>query len=296
MPRTKRNKLVSLTKTPKRNTRSAKGELIDQIQQTAEKYPTCCVFLLTNQRTSYLQEVRSLWKENSRIFVGKNRVIAKAIGQDEQSEVKPGLSGIGKQLQGPVGVLFTTSSPEEVQEWFEDYSRDDFARAGNVATKDVILEQGPVQLALDPPENLPHSLEPQLRALGMPTELRRGVPTLIERFSVCKQGEKITSEKAQILKHLLIKDSKFRLIPFAYWTEADGEVKEFALKSAEDSALVQQHKRAEAKGNGQVKRARKADQAMEESEHEDVDLDAEDDEDEDLIEARDKAMMMPAGV
>lgn len=295
MPRTKRNKLVSLTKTPKRNTRSAKGELIDQIQQTAEKYPTCCVFLLTNQRTTYLQEVRSLWKENSRIFVGKNRLIAKAIGLDEQNEIRKGLNRIGKQLQGPVGVLFTTSSPNEIQEWFEDYSRDDFARAGNVATKDVILEQGPVQLALDPPETLPHSLEPQLRALGMPTELRRGVPTLIERFTVCKQGERLTSEKAQILKHLLIKDSKYRLIPFAYWTEADGEVKEFALRSAEDSALVQQYKRSEAKGNGQVKRTRKADQAMEEDEDEDDDLDAEDEEDEDLIEARDRAMMMPVG-
>ena len=130
----------------------------------------------------------------------------------------------------------------------------------------------------------------------MPTELRRGVPTLVERFVVCKQGERITSEKAQILKHLLIKDSKFRLIPFAYWTEADGEVQEFALKSAEDSALVQQHKRSEAKNSGQVKRARKPEQAMEQDEDEDVDLDAEDDEDEDLIEARDKAMMMPVGV
>lgn len=96
MPRTKRNKLVSLTKTPKRNTRDAKAGHMDAIQRAAAEYPTCVVFLMTNQRTSYLQEVRSLWKENSQLFVGKNRVVAKALGVDQQSEVRTGLSGISK--------------------------------------------------------------------------------------------------------------------------------------------------------------------------------------------------------
>lgn len=100
-----------------------------------------------------------------------------------------------QRLEGPVGLLFTTSTPDEVQEWFDDYSRDDFARAGGVATSDVILQQGPIMLSIDPPEPLPHSLEPQLRKLGMPSELRRGVPTLVEPFVVCKKGERLTSEK-----------------------------------------------------------------------------------------------------
>jgi mRNA turnover protein 4 len=92
-------------------------------------------------------------------------------------------------------------------------------------------------MSLDPPENLPHSLEPQLRGLGMPTELKRGVPTLTERFVVTKKGEKLTAEKAQILKHLLIKDAKFRLIPMSYWTEESKETKAFPL-SIEDDKVV----------------------------------------------------------
>lgn len=46
-----------------------------------------------------------------------------------------------------------------------------------------------------PPEPLAHSLEPQLRALGMPTELRRGVPTLLREFRVCKKGEQLSAQQ-----------------------------------------------------------------------------------------------------
>jgi mRNA turnover protein 4 len=142
MPRTRRNKVISLTKTPKRNTRDSKSAHIDSVQEAASKYPTIVVFYVANLRNTHLQEVRSLWKENSKVIFGKNKVVAKALGHDVESEVKEGLSGISKKLQGPVGILFTESEPQEVLEWFADYAREDFARAGNVATRDIILEKG----------------------------------------------------------------------------------------------------------------------------------------------------------
>ena len=47
----------------------------------------------------------------------------------------------------------------------------DYARAGNKATFTVNLDPGPL-------EQFPHSMEPQLRQLGLPTALKkgRGVP------------------------------------------------------------------------------------------------------------------------
>jgi mRNA turnover protein 4 len=149
MPRAKRNKVISLTKTPKRNTRNAKSAHIDAVQEAAQKYPTIVVFYVANLRNTHLQEVRSLWKENSKVIFGKNKVVAKALGHDPESEVKEGVSGISKKLQGPVGVLFTDSQPTEVLEWFADYAREDFARAGNIATRDVILEAGECQYRSD---------------------------------------------------------------------------------------------------------------------------------------------------
>jgi len=45
-------------------------------------------------------------------------------------------------------------------------------------------------------------MEPQLRALGMPTALKKGVIHLIKDYSVCKKGDKLSSEQARILKLL----------------------------------------------------------------------------------------------
>ncbi len=53
--------------------------------------------------------------------------------------------------------------------YFNSFKEVDYARAGNVATMAVTLDEGPL-------EQFPHSMEPQLRQLGLPTALKKGKP------------------------------------------------------------------------------------------------------------------------
>lgn len=76
--------------------------------------------------------------------------------------------------------------------WFEDYSESDFARCGNIATYTVTLPAGPLP-------QFPHSIEPHLRQLGMPTSLQKGVVTLLSEFTVCKADQALKPEQARIL-------------------------------------------------------------------------------------------------
>lgn len=71
--------------------------------------------------------------------------------------------------------------------YFEKFSIEDYARSGNVATQEVVLEEGAL------PE-FSHAIEPQLRQLGLPTALKKGnavefVITIhcTDRTSTCKQ-------------------------------------------------------------------------------------------------------------
>lgn len=48
----------------------------------------------------------------------------------------------------------------------------------------------------------PHSMEPQLRALGLHTTLIRGVPSLNTAHHLCKPADVLTSEQCRILKLL----------------------------------------------------------------------------------------------
>lgn len=100
-------------------------------------------------------------------------------------------------------------------DWFDTYSEDDYARAGFVATDSVVLPEGPL-------ENFPHSIEPHLRQLGLPTSLQRGVVTLIKEHEVCKKGQTLTPEQARILKLLGKMMATFKMTVKCHWSKEGG--------------------------------------------------------------------------
>lgn len=72
----------------------------------------------------------------------------------------------------------------------------EYARAGFIAPYSIELPEGPLS-------EFQYSMEPQLRQLGMPTALQKGVITLIKPYKVCQKGDVLTSEQAQILVSIL---------------------------------------------------------------------------------------------
>lgn len=48
----------------------------------------------------------------------------------------------GQRIKGQTGLFFTSYAPDKTEEWFEDFQAPDFARAGNVADRDVVLPVG----------------------------------------------------------------------------------------------------------------------------------------------------------
>ncbi|KAL7004268.1 mRNA turnover and ribosome assembly protein [Cystobasidiomycetes sp. EMM_F5] len=208
MPRSKRQTVVALTKTEKK-TKEAKGNLLDKVKQHADEFKYIWVFHIENMRTKCLQEVRDHWK-GSKIMLGRNAVMRKALGATVEEEHKPGCSVIANQLEGDVGLLFTSETPQVVLEWFESYKVPDYARAGNLATEDFVLPEGAVQID---GENAPHSLEPQLRKLGLPTRLLKGIPTLSGEHRVCKEGQKLSPDQAHLLKLFHRQMATFQIVP-----------------------------------------------------------------------------------
>ena len=54
-----------------------------------------------------------------------------------------------------------------------------FCRTGGKAVETVILPEGPLP-------DFSHAIEPQLRQLGLPSALKKGVVTLLQEHTVCK--------------------------------------------------------------------------------------------------------------
>ncbi|TRY91806.1 hypothetical protein DNTS_012063 [Danionella cerebrum] len=214
MPKSRRDKKVSLTKTTKKGL-EAKQNLIEELRKCADIYRYVFVFSMENMRNNKLKDIRTAWK-HSRFFFGKNKVMMIALGKGPTDEYKDNLHKVSRFLTGEVGVLFTNKTKEEVQGYFTEFKELDFARAGNTASMAVTLDEGPL-------EQFTHSMEPQLRQLGLPTTLKKGVVTLLKDFEVCKEGDTLTPEQARILKLFGIEMAEFKLSIKCMWNSESGE-------------------------------------------------------------------------
>ena len=210
MPKSKRNKVVSLSKSTKKGF-ELKKDLVSQVQACCDEYSAIYVFSVENMRNQKLKEVRQAWR-TSRFFFGKNKVMTVALGRTKEDEYKENLNKVSEQMVGNVGLMFTNESDEKVREWFDTFAVPDYARSGNKATKTVTLPAGPLD------ENTyPHSMEPTLRSLNLPTELKKGVINLTSDYTVCKEDEILSPEQCRILKHFFKQLADFQLVLKSVW-------------------------------------------------------------------------------
>jgi len=123
----------------------------------------------------------------------------------------------------------TSHPPDLVTEWFESFKKTDFPRAGNVAPMTFTVPTGTVhsrggQVAVEDDSALPHSLEPMLRQLGMPTRLQKGIITLDTDYVVCKKGDVLDSKQTRLLKQFGIACAEFKVNLVGYWNKTNGDV------------------------------------------------------------------------
>jgi len=218
MPKSKRDKKISLTRTKKKGLET-KQNLVEEMRKCVDEYARIFVFSVEHMRNNKLKDVRMEWR-HSRFFLGKNKVMGLALGRSAAEEVSENLYHVSQALSGQRGLLFTNQTKEEVLEYFDKLSESDYARGGDIATETILLKEGLL-------EQFPHSIEPQLRKLGLPTKLERGVPALLTDHTVCREGDMLSPEQARILKLLGKEMAAFRLVMLCVWTRHDGSFEDF---------------------------------------------------------------------
>jgi len=115
MAKSKRNKVVSLTKTKKTNVSEKKLELVEKIQKYLENYKYCYVFQYKNMTTMPMQELRNYWSD-SKFVIGKNKVLQVALGRNEEESTKTNTYKLSKYLNNNCGLFFTDKDPDYIVE------------------------------------------------------------------------------------------------------------------------------------------------------------------------------------
>ncbi|KAF8786068.1 mRNA turnover protein 4 like protein [Argiope bruennichi] len=195
MPKSKRNKTVDLSKTKKHGL-EGKKELYDKIQANVKNYAHVFVFSVNDMRNSKMKNVREQWK-HSRFCIGKNKVMAMALGHTPEGEYRLNLHKIAEMLIGERGLLFTNQSVDEVTNLAK-------------ATRGLYF-QGTFG-------TIPHNLI-ILRRLVFPPTLKKGVIHLIKEHVVCREGDRLSPETARILKLLGYEMAEFRIKILSVWSQ-----------------------------------------------------------------------------
>lgn len=215
MPRSKRNKVVSLTKTGPKG-RDLKTKYVESIRDAVDEYKNVFVFSYTNMRARPFKDIRVDWRD-SRMFMGKNSVAKVALGRTPEEEYKDNLRHVGNKLEGNVGMLFTNKKKKETLKYFKNFHPAEFAKAGAIPNEDIILE--PTDLSFQP------SMLDQFRKLGMIVEINNGVIQLRSSFTAAEAGVPLTPEQAKVLVHFNMPIVDFKIGIECLWS--DGEFEEF---------------------------------------------------------------------
>ena len=189
---------------------------MEKIQDALNSYKYLYVISYQNMTTNPMTKVRNDFK-GSKFFLGKNKVMQFALGRTPEEEFKQNLAMVSRLIKEDAGILLTNE--DDVEEYFDNFSSKDFARAGAIAPKTITLESGNESLA-----QFSFAIEPHLRKLGLSTRLKRSKIQLLKDTTLCEEGKPITAENAKILKLLGHKLAEMKLKVVAKWTAESGEV------------------------------------------------------------------------
>ncbi|CAM9528965.1 unnamed protein product [Discosporangium mesarthrocarpum] len=191
MPRSRREQKVSLTKTSKKG-HELKQSVVNEVRKCVDEYSGVFVFTYRNLRSKLLKEVRLDFREDSRFFMGKNKLMILGLGKTAEDEYQDNLRQVSKRLRGQVGLLFTNRPREDVEKYFESHTAPDFAASGHVPDETISLPVGPLG-------TWPVSMLEQFRKLGVVAEVEDGVLVNRKAINMCSKGVPITPEGARLL-------------------------------------------------------------------------------------------------
>ena len=206
------------------------------IQSACDQFNSIWVFEVQNMRNQLIKDIRSKLLD-SRIFMGKTKLMLHALGSSQETAHLPGTDQLAPYLSGEVGLLFTSRPATEIENFFTAYAEMDYARAGATAPEDFVIQRGElrthygVEGGQDDP--VPMAIEPMLRKLGVPTKLVKGKVVLEEvedeneeGYVVCRRGDTLDSRQTTLLKIFGVRMAEFKVNLKAVWEKSNGSARE----------------------------------------------------------------------
>jgi len=186
-----------------------KTEKVEEIKNLIQQHKVLGVASLQKIRAAQLQGLRRKLKGNASFRVIKNTIIRRAVAECKD---KPGVEGLEEHLTGSNIFLFTDLNPFQLVLILQKSRMKANARAGDIASEDVIVPAGNTGLP-------PGPIISQFGSVGIPTRIESGGVWINRDTLVAKKGEVITARLASVLAKLGVKSVEVGLVLKAAYDE-----------------------------------------------------------------------------
>jgi len=171
-----------------------KARQVEEIKKLLSQYRVIGIASLEKVRAAQLQELKRKLEKEVVMKVFKNTLVKRAI--EELGD--PKLKKLEEYLTGPNIFLFTNMNPFKLSILLEKNKVRAVAKAGDKASFDVVVPAGNTGLS-------PGPVISQFSTVGIPTRIESGSVWVNKDTLVCRKGEVISLQLANILSKLGIK-------------------------------------------------------------------------------------------
>ena len=172
-----------------------KKVIVDNLTKELLSYPIIGLVKIENINTRVVQAMRSDLRKDAKIIMAKNSFMQKAISAVQKKI--PGIENLLKHIQGPCAFLLTKTNPFKLATYMDKNKVPAPAKAGQVAPNDVIIL--PMNTGMPP-----GPIISELQAMGLKTRIEEGQIRISEESVVTKEGERVNSSVALLLRRLNI--------------------------------------------------------------------------------------------
>jgi large subunit ribosomal protein L10 len=193
-----------LVQRPKRESYpQEKVQMVDRVEELAKQYNTIIVSKLHKVRAGQLMLLRKNFRGQLVMLVAKNKIAQLAL---ERAKI-PNAREFISQLEGQNALIFTEMNPFKLYLSLEKSKVNLPARAGDVATDDIIVPSGNTGIA-------PGPVLSEFKEAGVQTRIESGSIFVSRDSVVAHPGDVISPKLAGLLSRLNIKPIKAGLSIF----------------------------------------------------------------------------------
>lgn len=180
-------------------TRAQKEVYFTKLKQLVETYPSIFIVNVDNVTSNQMHQIRHALRGRGVVLMGKNTMVRRAL-RTILSEF-PHYERLLPHVRGNIGFVFTSGDLKDVRETIISNKVRAPARAGALATVDVIVPAG--NTGMEPGKTS------FFQALGVPTKIARGTIEIVSDVKVVHAGTRVGPSEATLLNLLNIS-------PFTY--------------------------------------------------------------------------------